>query len=656
MHPTRTLLKRLATLSPLLLALPAHAALQLGSPFSDHMVLQRGGPVPVWGTTAPGGEVLVSFANQQKSARADSVGRWRVNLDPLTANATPRTLVATARKGADAGQKIEVADVLVGEVWLCGGQSNMERQLGPRPPQKDIIGAAEAAAAADYPLVRQLYVKQSTQAAPQTAATMSWTVCTPRAALDFTAVGFFFARDLHLKLGVPVGIINSTWGGTPAEAWTSVEGLKDFPEFQGDLDNLAAAAADPEGARVAIRARADEWYRIHDTGSSPEAPWTAPALNTDAWQPVTMPATWETLGRSDFDGVTWLRHTFDLPDSWQGGDVELHLGLIDDADTTWVNGREVGRTEAWDALRIYRVPGSALKKQGNILAVRVLDSGGGGGFFSWDPNQPYEIRALDGAFSPVSLRGPWLARFATELWGAGGPPPSLRQGPGVPTVLYNGMIAPVAPYALRGFTFYQGEANAGRHQQYRKLLPAMITDWRHQWGDPSLPFLFVQVAPFKHLDAFIREAQFLAWQETPRTAMAVTIDCGDAEDIHPADKAPVGARLALAARALAYGESIEYSGPVFSRLETRSGRAVLGFKHLGGGLVAKDGPLVGFTVAGADGVFHPAEAGIVGDTVEVSSINVKQPKHVRYGWANVASGNLFNRAGLPASPFRSDTD
>jgi sialate O-acetylesterase len=649
----RALLIRLQTVPLLLLALRLDAALQLASPFGDHMVLQRERAVPVWGTANPGDRVVVAFAASEKSTVAGLDGRWRVDLDPLPASRAPRTLVVSSARGSEPGETLRFNDVLVGEVWLCGGQSNMERQLGPRPPQKPIVDWEAEAAAARHPQIRQLYVNQRSALSPQAEADMRWAVCSPENVLDFTAVGYFFARDLHLKLGVPVGIIHSSWGGTPAEAWTSAEGLMNFDDFRASLADLKAARTDPAGARAAHLARLEEWFRGYDPGSGP-ASWAAPALDTNGWESIEQPAMWETASRPGFDGVGWLRRSFDLPASWQGGDVELHLGAIDDSDNTWVNGIEVGCTDTWDTPRVYRIPASALKREGNVIAIRVLDAGGGGGI--WNASLPLEVRSLDGSFDAIPLRGPWLIRYSLDLHRSSQPPRSILQGIHVPTVLYNGMIEPLVPYALRGFAFYQGEANASRSRQYRDLLPALIVDWRGHWSDPSLPFLFVQIAPVGWMPPEIREAQLLAWRRTPGTAMAVTIDCGDANDIHPANKAPVGARLAIAARALAYGESIEYSGPVFAGLSTEGARATLRFDHLGGGLVAKDGPLTGFTVAGDDGVFHPAEARIVGDTVEVTSPVVARPARVRYGWAHVASGNLFNRAGLPASPFRSDVE
>jgi sialate O-acetylesterase len=617
------------------------------------MVLQQGRPVPVWGTAAPGDKITVTFAGHKKSATADASGQWRVDLNKLKASAEPRDLVVSSVSGESKIETQKFHDVLVGEVWLCGGQSNMERQLGPRPGQPLIVNWEAEAATATHPLIRQLYVKQSTANTPQATVTASWTVCSPATVHDFTAVGYFFARDLQAKLGVPVGIIHSSWGGTPAEAWTSTEGLGGFPELTGQIEQAKQAAVDPEGARRAFREKLHQWFAANDPGSGSQ-PWSAPGLNRGDWEIMQLPGLWEEAGHPDWDGVAWFHKAFDLPSGWAGRDLMLHLSAIDDADTTWVNGVEVGVTGGYNRPRSYRVPAAALKATGNEITVRVLDTGGGGGI--WEPRLRFEIVPADGNGQALSLAGPWLARFSVPLTGLPFPPQdSSASGASRPTVLFNGMIAPLVPYAIRGVTFYQGEANAGRATQYRTLFPAMIADWRRLWGQGDFPFLFVQIAPFKDQPPEIREAQLIAWKNTQNTALAVTIDVGDAKDIHPANKEPVGARLALAARAIAYGEKLEYSGPVYDKLAVTGNRAVLTFTHLGGGLVAPGGTLTGFTVAGADGVFHAATAVIEGDTVVVTSPKVPAPAAVRYGWANVASGNLFNQAGLPASPFRTDT-
>ena len=401
------------------------------------------------------------------------------------------------------------------------------------------------------------------------------------------------------------------------------------------------------------QARQNVWYEKVDPGSKPESAWSAADLDTSNWKMMTLPTYWENAGYPDFDGVFWFRRAFDLPEKWEGGDVELHLGAVDDNETTWINGTQVGATMGWTVPRVYRVPGRLLKHGQNVIAVRVLDTGGNGGPYGGGDTMRLLFNA-GGTSSSLSLAGDWLCKQSVSLRIAGWPPSDFSQDPSAPTGLYHGMIAPLLPYAIRGVIWYQGEANVGRERQYQTLFPAMIADWRQAWSQGDFPFLFVQIAPFSGMTPEIREAQLFSWQRTKNTAMAVTIDCGDANDIHPKHKQPVGARLALAARALAYGETIEYSGPVFESLKIKGADAVLQFTHLGGGLVAKDGELKGFIIAGADNVFHPAQAKIVGDTVVVHSPEVLQPVAVRYGWANVPEGNLFNRAGLPASPFRTD--
>jgi sialate O-acetylesterase len=627
------------------------AAVRLASPFGDHMVLQQGMPVPVWGTADAGSKVTVAFAGQTKTATADAAGSWRVTLDPLTASATSRDLLVTETNHESRIMNHKCSDVLVGEVWLCGGQSNMERQLGLRAGQKPIVNWEAEVAAATHPLIRQLYVEQTKASTPQSSVAASWSVCSPATAPDFTAVGYFFARDLHASLGVPVGIIHSSWGGTPAEAWTGREGLAAFPEFADQLDSLTQSADAAAIVRQKYLQKLTQWFQAIDPGSGAQ-PWSARQLDTTGWETMKLPTLWEDAGHPGFDGVVWFRRTFDLPAGWSGRDLELRLGAIDDVDTTWVNGTELGTTSGYTTPRVYRIPAATLRPTGNVIAVRVLDTGGGGGL--WNPKLPLSVAPVDEAEAALDLNGRWLCRFATTLPADQRPPNDISQNAGTPTVLYNGMIAPLVPYAIRGVTFYQGEANAGRERQYQKLFPALIADWRQRWGEGDFPFLFVQIAPFDGQPPEIREAQLIAWQHTKNTAMTVTIDVGDATDIHPANKGPVGARLALAARALAYGQKIPYSGPVFASAQFTEGRAVLTFTHVAGGLVAPGGTLEGFTIAGPDGVFHPAKAAIAGATVVVTAPDVPAPAAVRYGWANVASGNLFNTAGLPASPFRTD--
>jgi sialate O-acetylesterase len=636
-----------------LLSATTGIAAELNPLFQDNAVLQCDTRVPVWGAGRDGEKITVTFGSQAVSTVATN-GSWKVWLEPMKADATPQSLAVSG------DTTCVVTNVLVGEVWIASGQSNMERELGLRAGQKPIVNWEQEAAAAKHPEIRQFYAPQTKAFTPQTTVKGSWSVCSPETVTSFTAVGYFFARDLAAARRVPVGIIHSSWGGTPAEAWTSEATLQTLPDFTKPLAELKQFAADPALAQREAQAKQEAWYRQVDPGSKPGAAWSAAELETGGWKTMTLPAFWEGAGYPDFDGVFWLRRVFELPGNWDGSDVELRLGAVDDIDTTWVNGTPVGATIGWNLPRVYRVPGSALKRGKNVIAVRVLDTGGGGGMYGGDEPMRLIFGASGYASGKVpnffSLAGSWQCRPSVSLRETGWPPGDFSQDPSTPTVLYNGMIAPLRPYAMRGVIWYQGEANVGRERQYQTLFPAMIADWRRAWGRGDFPFLFVQIAPYSSMTPEIREAQLLSWLRTPNTAMAVTMDCGDADDIHPANKEPVGARLALAARALAYDEKVEYSGPDFDSMKVDGAKAVLHFTHLGGGLVAKDGELKGFSVAGADKVFRPAQAEIAGDTVVVNSTHVPQPVAVRYGWANVPEGNLFNRAGLPASPFRTDVN
>lgn len=633
----------------LCISLSLKAKITLGSPFGDHMVLQRDLPVPVWGTAEPGDLVTVHFGSQKLETVADSDGRWMTALAAMKASSKGRKLKVTS----GSSETVAFADVLVGEVWICGGQSNMERQLGPRPPQKEILGWKEAVANANIPLIRQLYVTQSRSLTPQETVQANWSVCSPDTVQDFTAVGYFFARDLHKAVDVPVGIIHSSWGGTVAEAWTSLPGLSGFPGYVEQAEQLMEYSNNPAGLRAAYIESLEMWFKENDEASD-VALWRPENLDTVDWTSMTLPVMWEDAGFEGVDGIGWFRIHFDLPDSWDGGSVLLELGAVDDVDTTWVNGERVGMTSGWDTPREYELSSGLLEKEGNVIVVRVLDTGGGGGI--WNPEMPLRLTDSKTGEELLSLRGDWQFHLSSNLESGARPPMDVLDSPNAPTVLYNAMIAPLMPYAIRGATFYQGESNAWKADEYRTLLPAMIKDWRVNWGQGAFPFIFVQIAPFNGMPPEIREAQRRAEMATQNTAMVVTIDVGDAEDIHPANKEPVGHRLALAARGLAYGEKLAYYGPKLVSWKIDGKELRLKFDSGSGKLVSKDGSLYGFEIAGEDGEFHVAKARIQGEEIVLSAKAVLSPVSARYGWADVANGNLFNDAGLPASPFLATPD
>jgi sialate O-acetylesterase len=616
------------------------AEVEPNSIFTDNAVLQRDIAIPVYGTANEGEKITVKFAGQEVSTIAKD-GNWRVMLQPMKANAVPQTLTISGEN------VVEIANVLVGDVWVASGQSNMERQLGLRDGQKPIENWEAEAEKADFPQIRQYYVPEHIALAPTADANGKWTVCTPQTAPDFCAVGFFFARDIYQAEKIPIGILFSAWGGTPAEAWTSEAALKTMPDFRDMLETIHKQADSPEMYAEQVA----QWFSDNDPGSAKNSDWSQMSLATDGWDPVDMPAQFP----GNFDGVIWYRKELELPESWDGKAAMMHLVAIDDQDTTWVNGVQIGSMDIWNAPRDYHIPTGVLKSGRNVIAIRVLDTGGPGGFFGKAEEMNMELTG-DKSILPVSLAGQWQSRTSVSLTKTPGFPVRANNNPNAPTVLYNAMLAPLQSFPIKGAIWYQGEANSGNSRQYLDLFPLMIADWRRAWNVGEFPFLFVQIAPHVDMVPEIREAQFLTLAKTSNTAMAVITDVGDAEDIHPARKGPVGARLALAGRALAYGEKIEYSGPLFDSMKVDGSKASISFTHIGGGLVAKDGDLKGFTIAGEDKKFVPAKAEIKGNTVVVWSDEIASPSAVRYGWANVPDVNLFNQEGLPASPFRTDCE
>jgi sialate O-acetylesterase len=654
--------KTVALAASLLLLVHAHAAradVRVPSIVGDNMVLQQGRRVRVWGWAEPGERVTVSFRGERASAAADARGRWEVFVGPQKAGG-PFGLTVAGRNTLD------FKNVLVGEVWVCSGQSNMEWPLA------NAQDGAREAAAADYPFIHLFTVAKRTSAAPLEDVEGRWVVTTPKEAAQFSAVGYFFGRELHGRLRVPVGLIHTSWGGTPAEAWTSRDALKAAAVLRPILERYDRQLADlPRLRREYERAR-DEWaskYVMEDPGNRGEAEgYAKPGHDTGGWKRMRLPQFWESAGL-DVDGVVWFRRELEVPAAWAGKDLTLKLGAIDDFDTTYFDGERVGSTgpdtpNAWNAPRKYRVPGSLVRAGRATLAVRVFDRVGGGGFGGGEMT----LAPADPAQGVgVALDGEWLYKEeatvpSRQLDWSRQPQPPGPANQNSPTVLYNAMLAPLFPYAIRGAVWYQGESNAGRAVQYRTLFPAMIRDWRAAWGQGDFPFYFVQLANWKarpedSIDsewAELREAQLLTLRGTPNTGMAVAIDVGDPDDIHPRNKLDVGLRLARWALADTYGMKLERSGPLYAAHSVEGDRVRVTFKH-SAGLKTRDGaPPAGFYVAGADRRFAPAEARVEGGAVVVWSRAVPAPVAVRYAWADNPAANLYNAEGLPASPFRTD--
>lgn len=640
------------------LAGSVRAEVRLPAIISDNMVVQRGVKVRIWGNADPREKVTVIFEKTSLHTVGDTNGRWEVWLPPLKAGGPFELKI----KGANV---LTVKNILVGEVWLCSGQSNMEW------PLVNTLDGAEAVKEANYPQIRLFTAAKQTSASPLTDLEGRWVVTTPDEAAHFSAVGYFFGRELHQQLQVPVGLIDSSWGGTPAEAWTSYEALVSVPALRPILDRYRSSLnALPITKETYVRALAQwEEKNLHvDPGNKGEAEGYAdPATSTAEWRKIDLPAQIETAGLL-IDGAIWFRRVVDVPESWSGKDLVLNLAPIDDHDITYFNGTKIGSTgretpDSYMVPRRYVVPGSLVHSGPNVIALRVFDSAGEGGF---SRGGAMSIRPTgNGVSDVISLRGTWDYKVELALEPRRPDWSTRPEAVGVsnqnnPSVLYNAMIAPLVPFAIRGVIWYQGESNAGRAFQYRRLFPAMIRDWRKAWRR-DFPFYFVQLPnwcerkadPSESDWAELREAQLMTLRE-PETGMAVAIDIGNENDLHPRNKLDVGRRLAAWALAKTYGRSVIVSGPLFDRFSIEGNKVLIRFKHAAGLKTIDGGPVKGFAIAGADRRFVWAEARIQGDTVIVSNPSVPRPVAVRYGWADNPIVNLSNKSGLPASPFRTD--
>ncbi|MDX1932978.1 MAG: sialate O-acetylesterase [Capsulimonadales bacterium] len=621
----------------------------LANVFQDNMVLQRNVPAPVWGWASPGTQVTVEVAGKRASGVADATGRWMAKLPPLPVGG-PYSLKVTGPETR------ELTNILVGDVWVCSGQSNMEQGVAiSADPEKEI-------AAADYPQIRLLTVAHQVALSPQDTFVGRWAVCSPKTIASggwggFSATAYYFGRELNTRLKIPIGLIHTSWGGTIAEAWTSEEALNGLEDFRPRVAQVVAERANrttPEEFRKQVA----DWWARNDPGMKGD--WRNPETADADWKTMALPGPWEDRGLPGFDGIVWFRRTVEVPGDVAGKEAVLRLGPIDDRDVTFVNGVRVGSTDLYNIDREYKIPAGTLKPGRNVIAVSVLDTGGAGGLVG----MPENLSLSFGGDSTISLAGDWKYQVGEELKKL--PPLPARIGgedPNVSTVLYNGMVAPLIPLAIKGAIWYQGESNAGRAFQYRSLLPTLIRDWRRRFGVGEFPFYIVQLAnwqarqtqPGDDAWAELREAQAMTARTVGNSGMAVTIDIGEAEDIHPKNKQDVGKRLALQALKKTYGQkNLVASGPVYTGMTKANGEIRLKFDEVGGGLIVRGGALEGFAIAGQDRRWVWAEARIDGRDVVVSSSKVPEPVAVRYAWGINPLGNLFNAEGLPASPFRTD--
>lgn len=654
---------------------PTKSNLELPALFSENMVIQQNTDAIIWGKATPGTIINISADwGSSTTAKAMEDSTWQATLKTIEAGG-PYSLTIEAPDTT-----ISIRNVLLGEVWLASGQSNMEMPVAGWPPRDTILHSAQVIANSENPQIRMLTVERTTSITPLTDVTGSWEISNPQNTGHFSATAYFFAVKLNKELGVPIGIIHSSWGGTPIEAWISNEKLSTHEDFQTIANKLKQIIPQEKAYHQWLHSM--NWISVEKTDINQE-PYknldifdhycSNPETNTDNWNSIQLPGEIENSEAGDLDGVFWYRKTFEIPDKWEGKNLVISLGPIDDMDVTYLNGERIGGYETegnWLVERTYTVPAEKIKTGKAVLAIKVIDIMGAGGINGkpelltvYPQNNPHDA---------ISLAGEWKYKVVAQLFEKKlylfdpatdtfekRPKRPIVLNSHTPTTLYNGMIAPLTPYSIKGTIWYQGEANVGRAKQYLELMGLLINDWRDKFENEKMPFYYVQLAPWHYNDvkgtssASLREAQRRALN-IPNTGMAVTLDIGDINTIHPANKADVGERLALWALANDYGKNMNYSGPLPSKIERQSNKIVIYFKHATEGLIIRKDVVNQFEIAGKDGKFVPAQVKVLEDKIEVFASGISSPAEVRYAFHNGAEASLFNGAGLPAPSFTTE--
>ncbi len=648
------------------------SAFQLAPLFQDNMVLQQQRDVPIWGKGTPGTSIIIKASwgkTVSTIVRPDS--NWMTKLSTPKAGGPFQFSI---RYG---NSLLVLRNILVGEVWLCSGQSNMEMPLEGWPPSDSISNSANEIDQALYPSIRLFTVMHAYEAAPTDMCVGSWVECSPVDVRSFSATAFYFGKMLYTSLKVPIGLINSSFGGTFVEAWMDKESLTPFEEYKGTLKKL-------EESRESFRSLT-QWITKHPSitihEQDPLRKWlglnfqdescSMRNYNDSAWQEMKLPTLWEQTSMGEFDGVVWFRKQVTIPSAWKGKDAILQLGPIDDMDETYVNGQKVGEHMSdgfYSVNRVYKIPGTLVQDSLLQIAVRVIDLRGGGGL--WGKGTKMVVKQ-DSVSTGISIEGIWKYLPVAELrsntfymFGAEGneyvkrPKLHLDFSQATPTSLYNAMINPLIPFTFKGVIWYQGENNVSKPTIYKNLFSSLIDGWRKDFQSGDFPFYFVQIAPYDYgmnsKSQFLREAQ-LQTLSVNNTGMAVTLDIGNPKNIHPSDKVNLGKRLALWALAKTYGKKIAYSGPIYKSMKAAKGKLVLSFDYANKGLILKErNKENNFLIAGEEKVFKKAVVKVDGSRLLLSHPDILKPVAVRYAWSNIDEGTLFNIEGLPASSFRTD--
>ena len=629
--------------------------------FTDHMVLQQMEDVAIWGNAPPNSQVIVNGSwGDSATGMSDRNGKWKLKLQ------TPKAGGPYQLNILSSDLDIQIKDVMIGEVWLASGQSNMAMPLKGWPPNDPINNSEEEIANAQYPAIRVFTVANKFSLKEEDSFEGEWSVCNPLNASEFSATAYFFAKRMHEELNTPIGIIHTSWGGTTAEAWTSKKRIKEL----GDFDVILKALEDPKRMentkkwfgnfeKIAVPIEIEDWNHVELNDQHIAQPDYIPV---GSWSTMQLPGRMDLYKGKDIDGVFWFRKTIELEDI--SSEYTFEMGITDDTDVVYFNGEKIGAT-AFDFAnsRKYPIPMSVLKKGSNTIAIRIIDTGGPGSINN-------ELKLTNGNNKEILLNGKWNYLISAEVYRKEiykydlekvilvERPNICTASPFLPSSLYNAMIHPLLPYKIKGAIWYQGESNVGRAEQYKRLFPMMIKDWREKWND-DFPFYFVQIAPYQYNSSGehkfdqsqkLRDAQRRALL-LKKTGMVVTLDIGNNKNIHPSNKQDVGQRLAGLALANDYGKSIVASGPLYKGHTLKRKSILIEFDHIGSGLMAKDTELFGFEIAGSDKIFVLADAEIKGDKVNVCAKGISKPQYVRYAYRDTSEASLFNKEGLPASSF-----
>lgn len=631
----------------LLISMSSFGQIKLPQLIQDGMILQREMPLKIWGWASVGEKVELQFNQQTFKSTTSNDGKWQITLPAQKAGGPFEMKIVGSNQ-------IILKDILFGDVWLCSGQSNMEYPMSRLTDKySNVIAMCENSQ------IRQFKVPQKYDfnAPQEDYLSGSWVSVNPRTILDYSAVAYFFACDLYEKYHVPIGIINASVGGSPAESWMSVEALKEFPNYLAEAEKFKSQSYIDEIQGKERKAGRD-WYTLlnqTDKGLQSRPTWKDTAFDASSWPSMPVPLFWADQDLSEVNGVVWFRKEIDVPESMIGKPARLFMGRIVDADSVFINGKFIGTTSYQYPQRKYQVPEGVLLAGKNTIVVRVISNSGRGGFVK---DKPYQL--FSGS-DTINLVGNWQYQLGCVM----NPTPGQTFVQWKPTGLYNGMLAPANNYAIKGVAWYQGESNAERYQEYQKLLTALISDWRLKHDQGSFPFIIAQLPNFMDAKdqpsesswANFRNAQLNTAQTIENTAITVNIDLGEWNDIHPQNKEEVGRRLALSAEKLAYGEKkVVASGPIYQSMKIKGNKVEITFTNCGSGLMAKGNhSLKQFAIAGTDKKFVWGKAEINGNKVIVWNESVSKPVAVRYAWADNPEGaNLYNTEGLPASPFRTD--